>query len=134
MASNGFDSVLRDLLGEELYREFCVSDHTHTRSDGLGVSAHASFEGGGADCNLDLESILLEASNQFEYSGLPSTNEENISAGQLQRFATPKSDEEVERARKARIPKKTQADTRYCVEIWNTIQPETYYLFSDFAL
>ena len=86
------------LLGEEL---FYVSDHTHTRSDGLGVSTHASFEGGGADCNLDLESILLEASNQFEYSGLPSTNEENISAGQLQRFATPKSDEEVERARKA---------------------------------
>ena len=118
MASNGFDNVLYDLLGEELYREYFtngISDHTHI--DDLGVSAHASLEGGGDVCNLDLESILLEASDQFEHSCITSTNEAKASTGL--RFATPKSDEEVEKARRARIPKKTQADTRYCMEIWN---------------
>ena len=34
------------------------------------------------------------------------------------RFAIPKSEEEVKQARKARIPKKTQTDTKYCVDIW----------------
>ena len=65
MAPNSFDNVLHHLLGKELYREYvinCVSDHTPT--DSLGVSAHASFEGGGAACDWDLESIL-EASNYF---------------------------------------------------------------------
>ena len=119
MASNSFDKVLHDLLGEELYREYLtnsVSDHSPTDSLGVGVSAHA-FEGGWAACNLDLDSILLEASDQFEHSCLTNVDETGTSTGQ--RFATPKSDEEAEKARKARIPKKTQADTRYCMEIWN---------------
>ena len=88
IASSDFDNVLHDLLGEELYREYftnCVSDYTHT--DDLGVSAHASLEGGGAVCNLDLESILLEVSDQFEHSCITSTNEAKASTGQ--RFATP---------------------------------------------
>ena len=84
MASNGFDSVLHDLLGEKLYWEYftnCISDHTHT--DNLGVSAHASLEGGEAVCNLNLESILLEASDQFEHSCIASTNEAKASTGQI---------------------------------------------------
>ena len=119
MASNSFDKVLHDLLGEELYREYfinSVSDHTPTDSLDVGVSAHA-FKGGWATCNLDLESILLEASDQFKHSCLTNADEMGTSTGQ--RFATPKSDEEVEKARKARIPKNTRANTRYCMEIWN---------------
>ena len=39
---------------------------------------------------------------------------------QMPRFAVPKTEEEVKQARKARVPKKTQIDTRYCTKIWKT--------------
>ena len=120
MASNSFDKVLYDLLGEELYRdlEFDLADHTPTAS--LGVSAHGCFDQGtegGAGCNWDLDNVFLEASEQFEQSRL--TEDKPTIATSGQRFATPKNDEEVEMARKARIPKKTQADTRYCLDMWS---------------
>lgn len=34
------------------------------------------------------------------------------------RFAPPKTNEEVEAARKASIPKKTREDMEYCMRIW----------------
>lgn len=65
-----------------------------------------------------LDSVLLEASEQFERPGnlltTPSVADHTANAA---RFAIPKS-EEVQKARKARIPKKTQTDTKYCLDIW----------------
>ena len=36
-----------------------------------------------------------------------------------QRFAPPKSEEEIDRARLEFVPKKTRQDTEYCVRLWN---------------
>ena len=35
------------------------------------------------------------------------------------RFADPKTEEDVAAARRASVPKKTQADTKYCMRLWN---------------
>ena len=37
-----------------------------------------------------------------------------------QRFAPPKTKEEIKRARLESIPKKTRQDTEYCVRLWNS--------------
>ena len=37
-----------------------------------------------------------------------------------QRFAPPKSEEEIARARLESIPKKTRQDTEYCIRLWNS--------------
>ena len=135
MASNTTDNgesvqqALLQLLGEETYRDYFEPDHTpsdvhyHTRElereRELLAPANSAFEEGGAGNNWDMDSILIEAIKQFESSQLDNTYEAKTASAEG-RFATPKSEEDVEKARKARIPKKTQADTRYCVEIWKT--------------
>ena len=35
------------------------------------------------------------------------------------KFAPPKTEQEIETARKGAIPKKTQSDTKYCIGMWN---------------
>ena len=35
------------------------------------------------------------------------------------RFADPKTEDDVAAARRASVPKKTQADTKYCMRLWN---------------
>ena len=94
MVTSSFDQALIDLLGEELYRDYsfisnCDSDHTPL-DDQLSVSTHAfEIENGQATCNVDLDSIFLEASNQFEQSSTTSANESKPAIGQ--KFASPKS-------------------------------------------
>ena len=113
MATNSFEQGLCDLLGEETYRAYFtnyLSESDHTPNDDL-PDEHA-YDLGGADY---LDSVLLGASEQFEGNFLTTSSVTNPIANA--RFATPKS-EEVQQARKARIPKKTQTDTKYCVDIW----------------
>ena len=117
MATNNFERGLCDLLGEEMYRAFFtdyLKESDHTPDDDL-PDEHA-YELGGADY---LDSVFLEASEQFERPGnlLTTPSVVNYTANAT-RFAIPKSEEEVQQARKARIPKKTQTDTKYCVDIW----------------
>ena len=40
------------------------------------------------------------------------------------RFANPKSDEEVNNMRSTAVPKKTEADTKYCMRIWDAWRKE----------
>ena len=40
------------------------------------------------------------------------------------RFADPKSDEEVNNMRSTAVPRKTKADTEYCMRIWDTWRKE----------
>ena len=117
MATNNFEQGLCDLLGEDMYRAFFtdyLKESDHTPDDDL-PDEHA-YELGGADY---LDSVLLEASEQFERPGnlLTTPSAANHTANAT-RFAIPKSEEEVQQARKARIPKKTQTDTKYCLDIW----------------
>ena len=117
MATNNFERGLCDLLSEEMYWAFFtdyLKESDHTPDDDL-PDEHA-YELGGADY---LDSVFLEASEQFERPGnlLTTPSVVNYTANAT-RFAIPKSEEEVQQARKARIPKKTQTDTKYCVDIW----------------
>ena len=61
------------------------------------------------DCELDR--LLLEASENYE--------QKHDIAETQQRFAFPKTEKEVVKAKKASVPKKTQQDTNYCVRLWN---------------
>ena len=59
-----------------------------------------------------MDRYLQQASEQYEENSLKSNS------AQMPRFAVPKTEEEVQQARQARVPKKTQIDTRYCTKIW----------------
>ena len=134
MAFNSGENVeqaLLDLLGEETYSAFFTdvngeSDHTpgdvHYQTanrDAVDVGELVPVtSGGGAGNDWDMDSVCMEAIAQFEASHPLNTYEAKISGER--RFAAPKSEKDVEQARKARIPRKTQTDTKYCVEIWKT--------------
>ena len=105
---------LVQLLGQELFQ-----DYFGTGEDGSVLPDSAV---GGADenqaCALEslVDTLLLQASNAFETSEIPSNS---ITAETKSRFADPMSEEAVARARRASVPKKTQADTKYCMRLWN---------------
>ena len=112
------NKVLCDLLGEETYRAFFadyLKNSDRTPDDDLPDEHAYEYELGGADY---LDSVLLEASEQFKRPGnlLTTPSVANNTSNEA-RFAIPKT-EEVQQARKARIPKRTQADTKYCLDIW----------------
>ena len=77
-----------------------------------------------------VDSLLLAALEQFKDEAMDrlllSALEEHEESGTTQkakktparRFATPKCDEDVAKAKIASVPKKTQTDTRYCHQIW----------------
>ena len=121
MASSTFEQGLLALLGEETYNAYFTNDGSdHTPCDdqtATELAEHAYGKEGGAELgyNWDMDSVFLEASEQFEASYLASIADTKTTDN---RFATPKSEEEVKQARIARIPKKTQSDTKYCVDIW----------------
>ena len=69
--------------------------------------------GGAGYSDWDMDRYVLQASEQYEESCLKSDSV------QMSRFAVPKI-EEVKQARQARVPKKTQIDTRYYTRIWKT--------------
>ena len=71
---------------------------------------------GGAGCSdWNMDHYLLQASELYE-----AESTSKINSIQMPRFAVPKTEEEVKQARQARIPKKTQIDTRYCIRIWKS--------------
>ena len=61
------------------------------------------------------DDLLQEAYEVFEHGQEKSTT--SILDGKT-RFANPKT-EDVAAAKRASIPKETQADTRYCMRLWN---------------
>lgn len=100
---------LLELCGEEIYREF------FGEGGGTTPTYIADWEG-----VADLERFLLEASDNYEQQCEGQKEErENSVTKNVQRFAIPKSEEDVIAAQKARIPKKTQTDTNYCLRIWD---------------
>ena len=132
MASNTAETdenqqqALVELLGEDNYRAYFEPEHipsgihyqTDLECESELVPAANSTSGGGAGNNWDMDSIFVEALTQSESSHIGRMYKAKTAV--KTRFATPKSQEDVEQARKARITKKTQADTRYCAEIWKT--------------
>lgn len=74
-------------------------------------------------CALELlvDHLLQEASDEFERA-TQETIQHQLRYGEeehkLSRFAAPKTKEDVEMAIATRVPKKTQTDAKYCVELW----------------
>ena len=88
--------------------------------DGLPVGGAADVVENHA-CALEslVDSLLLQASQSFENGAELEIPNNSVIAEGKPRFAVPKSDEDVESARRAGVPKKTQADTKYCMRLWN---------------
>ena len=117
---------LLSFLGNKLYHDYfemATFEHGGSTSNPVGgVCASASVS---ADddvnqaCALEslVDTLLLEASMEFEHA---QEDENNIKDEHklASRFATPKTSEDVAMAIATRVPKKTQTDTRYCVELW----------------
>ena len=75
------------------------------------------------ECALEslVDNILLEASLEFERTAKKPIIQDQVTSSmgpQATRFSTPKSSEDVAMAIASSVPKKTQADTKYCVELW----------------
>ena len=95
---------LSEFLAEELL-QFCQSD----------------------DCGES--DILLRASELFKELGAeskpepssctePSTSDGGVHTSKARTFTTPKTDDEVAKARSKGIPEKTQKDTTWCISLW----------------
>ena len=120
---------LLSLLGKETFDLFFSTDdfaldlddpsrllygHTPSTSEYAQVPTMEAMGGAGcSDWNMD--HYLLQASELYE-----AESTSKINSTQMPRFAAPKTEEEVKQVRQARIPKKTQIDTRYCIRIWKT--------------
>jgi len=70
-------------------------------------------------CALEslVDNILLEASLEFEHTAKKPIIQDQVTSNtgpQATRFSTPKSSEDVSMAMTSSVPKKTQADTKYC--------------------
>ena len=112
---SSFDFDLRQLQGfvSDSIFQF-LSDETTPLCQELpfdGSSTPTSTE-------ADLDNLLLACSDSYEATA----KRPRLSVpppAKVRAFASPKTGEEVEQARKNAMPKKTQDDTKYCVGIWN---------------
>ena len=67
----------------------------------------------------DIDDLLLVASDQFESRKSPTPLRLRATPPTVpERFAPPKTDDEIARARLAGIPQSTQKDTKYCINTW----------------
>ena len=79
----------------------------------------------GDDAGTEIDRLLLEASETYdklESYGPHSTATSSALKKQRRAFATPKTDEEIERAKAKGVPKKTLEDTKYCTNLWSEWQ------------
>lgn len=108
MATTNECPTLFQLLERDLFDSFFgTTDATGANNIGGATELAATTslqEMGGAG----LDALFLQA-----YENLDEKQ------SQVHRFAEPKATAEVLKAQMASVPKKTQADTKYCVRIWN---------------
>ena len=140
------EAGLLSLLGDELYYDYFATEEGGDSNKGADGSSDATTgaevcaleslvdSNKGADgssdattgaevCALEslVDNILLEASLEFERTAKKPIIQDQVTSNtgpQATRFSTPKSSEDVAMAIASSVPKKTQADTKYCVELW----------------
>ena len=72
-----------------------------------------------AEDEQNVDSLLLAASEQFENDSTHNTPPMNATSTHCAgRFAPPKSDADLQRAREKAVLKSTKQDTKFCVNIW----------------
>lgn len=72
-------------------------------------------------CSVDstvIDSLLSEALSEDKNSTLL-PEEAPMRMSEHSRYALPKTDEEIKRAREESVPKTTRTDTAYCIRLWN---------------
>ncbi len=119
---------LLSLLGQETFDSFFSIDdfaldldnpsrllYGRTPSDSEHAQMPTMEALGGAGCSdWNMDHYLLQASDVYEEST------SKVNSAKMPRLANSKTEEEIKQARQARVPKKTQMDTRYCNIIWKT--------------
>ena len=105
---------LSDLLSDELLA-FCSDDTEREDIDTLFASAFDVLEFEAIPGPTPISVIPALTATQCQTSSTPNPSAHSASAG---RFAQPKTDQEIQEARKKGIPKKTLQDTHYCVKVW----------------
>lgn len=102
-------STLQGFVSDSILHFFSEDNTTPLTSESSTSSTYDDAE---------LDALLLASSNTYENAKKPRLSSASKPTT-LRAFAPTKSKEEVERARKCTIPKKTLDDMRYCVGIWN---------------
>ena len=112
-------------------RPFCLGNSWHTWGSCSTVSSTATnastVETITPVMNLDCDNLFGWSSECEDPAFLSELNEELMRMSELveppvqplhMRYAIPKTDEEVTKARAESVPKKTRDDTAYCVRLW----------------
>ena len=112
------EAGLLSLLGDELYYDYFATEEGGDSNKGADGSSDATT--GAEVCALEslVDNILLEASLEFERTAKKPIIQDQVTSNtgpQATRFSTPKSSEDVAMAIASSVPKKTQADTKYCM-------------------
>jgi hypothetical protein len=113
---------MEDFLSSDLL-QWLQGDSTHVEGDIVGPEQE-----------LYIDSLLLQASQAFDIetgngsvitppSAVPPsrtlTTSPTPDPSRSRPFAPPKTEKEIEAARKSAVSKKTQQDTDYCIRLWN---------------
>ena len=105
-------STLQGFISDSIFR-FLSEDNTTP------LTSELPFGTTSPTYDEELDALLLASSDNYEnYAKKPPLSPPSKPAN-LSVFAPPKSEEEVEQARKCTVPKKTLDDMKYCVGIWN---------------
>ena len=117
------EAGLLSLLGDELYFDYFATEEGGAGDQNKGADGSSYATTATEECALEslVDNILLEASLEFERTAKKPIIQDQVTSNtgpQATRFSTPKSSEDVAMAIASSVPKKTQADTKYCVELW----------------
>ena len=142
------EAGLLSLLGDELYFDYFATEEGGAGDSNKGADGSSDVTTGVEECALEslvdlnkgadgssdattaaeectleslVDNILLEVSLEFERTAKKPIIQDQVTSNtgpQATRFSTPKSSEDVAMAIASSVPKKTQADTKYCVELW----------------
>ena len=107
---------LSDFLGTDLL-EFCASPWTWDESPDDPTSAAQEYESLAPPLSFSASAPVPGPAPTPVRSSSHSSNRDCKSLGTT-RFATPKSEAEIQEARSKGVPKKTRQDTEYCVRVW----------------
>ena len=104
---------LENLLGDELL-DWLQGDSDGTEIDAILTAAIDDYE------NARGELHSLQSVPELNRDGSAPQTSSSLSASNNSRpFARVKTDTEIELARATGVPKKTQEDTKYCVNLWD---------------
>ena len=116
------EAGLLSLLGDELYYNYFATEECGAGNSNNSADESSDTTTGTEDCTLEslVNNILLKVSLEFERTAKMPIIQDHVTSNtgpEATRFCTPKSSEDVAMGIASSVPKKMQADTKYCVEL-----------------